>query len=352
MVTMKKYEESTFHMLPVSPEQADNFLSTPSSLLIESLAAHEGDCMILGAGGKMGLHLSSMLARGLRKAGNPANVTAVSRFRSVHALESFHACGIETIACDLESQEELAGLPDAPNIIYMAGAKFGTSGEKDLLQRTNVELPTNVRQRFPGSRFIVFSTGCVYSMVSPASGGSRECDETNPPGDYAKSCLCREAAFIETAESHGPSSIIRLNYATEFRYGVLVDIARNVMNGQPIDLTTGFVNVIWQRDAVDQILRTLPLASAPPLIINITGPDVLRVKDLATAFGRIFGIAPQFTGEEAPTAWLNNASFSHERLGMPSTGLATMIDWTAAWMLHVGQTFGKPTGFERRDGNF
>ncbi len=350
---MSEISDTPKLMLPVPSAQADSFLSEPSSSLVEALASHEGDCLVLGAGGKMGLHLCSMLAKGLREAGNPAKVGAVSRFRSVHGLDAFHSRGIETIACDLESEEALSKLPDAPNIIFMAGAKFGTSGESDLLQRMNVELPRKVLRRFPGSRFIAFSTGCVYSMVSPDSGGSREGDETNPPGDYAHSCLQREAAFIEAAETHGtPSSIIRLNYATEFRYGVLVDIAQKVATGQAVDVSMGYVNLIWQRDAVEQILRTLPLASTPPFIINITGPDILSVKELAVAFGHLFGKEPQFTGEEAPTAWLNNASFSHGLLGRPSTDLETMIGWTAAWIREVGQTFGKPTGFEKRDGNF
>lgn len=350
---MNDISNGTKLTLPVSPAQVDSFLSEPSPELVKSLASLQGDFLVLGAGGKMGLHISAMLAKGLQLAGNPAKVKAVSRFQSVHGLEDFHSRGIETIACDLESEEALAKLPDAPNIVFMAGAKFGTSGNSELLQRMNVELPRKVLRRFPKSRFIAFSTGCVYTMVSPETGGSREGDKTNPPGAYAHSCLQREVAFIEAAQKQGTASaIIRLNYSTEFRYGVLVDIAQKVAAGQPVDVTMGYVNLIWQRDAVDQILRTFPLASSAPFIINITGPEILKVRDLAAAFGRRFGKEPQFTGEEAPTAWLNNASYSHQILGLPPTKLETMIDWTAAWILHVGETFGKPTGFEKRDGNF
>lgn len=312
-----------------------------------------GEVLVLGAGGKMGLHVSAMLARADADAGRQCRITAVSRFSTVHGREAFEEFGIRTIACDLEEDAALAALPDAPNIIFMAGAKFGTSGRTDLLRRMNEELPRRVAGRFPGARILVFSTGCVYSMVSVETGGSTESDPTDPPGEYAKSCLQRECAFAEASEKHGTKAIlIRLNYSTEFRYGVLVDIAQKVRDGQPVDLETGWVNVIWQRDAVDQILRAFPLASSPASVLNITGPQILRVRDLAEEFGRIFGVTPVFQGEEGAVCWLNNAAKSHRLFGVPPTSIGEMIHRTAVWIKDGGQTFGKPTGFENRSGKF
>ena len=337
----------------MDPVAVEEFLSRPSPTLLESVRALEGPVLVLGAGGKMGLHLSAMLARARTQLGKEPEVVAVSRFRSVHSEEEFSRFGVRTLACDLEQGEELARLPEAPCVVYMAGAKFGTADAPDMLRRINVDLPQRVLARFPRARFIAFSTGCVYSMVAPGSGGSRETDPTDPPGDYARSCLGREEAFAEASRERGtPSCLIRLNYATEFRYGVLVDIARQVNEGRPIDLRTGYVNVIWQRDAVDQILRTLPLAESPPRVLNITGREILRVRDIAVRLGELLQREPVFHGREEPTAWLNNASLSHQLLGLPETSLGSMLTWTAEWVRRGASTFGKPTGFEKRDGRF
>jgi len=339
--------------LPMPPTQADNFLSAPSGRVVQALSQIQGDIMVLGAGGKMGLHICSMIRRADEQAGRASRVIAVSRFSSVHGRELFEEQGITTIACDLESQEALEALPDTPNIIFMAGAKFGTDDQPDLLSRMNEELPKRVAQRFAGARCLVFSTGCVYAMVSPESHGSQETDHTDPPGAYAQSCLVREEAFAHAAHDMGSKvALIRLNYSTEFRYGVLVDIAQKVLKQTPIDLSMGWVNVIWQRDAVDQILQAFPLADSEPFILNITGEAILSVRELAEEFGRLLNRVPHFVNEEAPTVWLNNASKSHQLFGLPPTSLADMIAWTAAWLQSGSSTFGKPTGFDNREGKF
>lgn len=339
--------------LPMPPTQADNFLSTPSEAVTEALSQIQGDIMVLGAGGKMGLHICSMIRRADALAGRPSRVIAVSRFTSVHGREFFEQQGITTIACDLESPEALKALPDAPNIIFMAGAKFGTGDQPDLLKRMNEELPKRVAQRFAGARCLVFSTGCVYAMVSPESQGSKESDRTDPPGAYAKSCLVREEAFTNAAQnSDSKVALIRLNYSTEFRYGVLVDIAQKVLNQEPIDLSMGCVNVIWQRDAVDQILQAFPLANTEPFILNITGEAILSVRDLAEKFGQLLNQTPQLTNQEAATVWLNNAAKSHKLFGLPQASLDEMMEWTAAWLQSGSTTFGKPTGFDNREGKF
>lgn len=339
--------------LPVDASQVDKFLSEPFDGLGEVLGKLDGPVMVLGAGGKMGLHVSAMIKRADESVARKRDVIAVSRFSTVHGREAFHDFGVETLACDLEDPAALAGLPDVPNVIFMAGAKFGTGDNPDILHRMNVELPQKIAARFAGARIIAFSTGCVYPMVSPESGGCTEEDVIDPPGEYAISCAGREKAFEKSAHEQGTKvALIRLNYSTEFRYGVLVDIARKVYDGIPVTTQTGYVNLIWQRDAVDHILRAFPLANAGPYILNVTGTQAWRVRDLAGAFGYILDRQPIFEGTEAPTAWLNNASKSHKLFGTPPTSIQQMLEWTAAWVISGGGTFGKPTGFENRTGKF
>ena len=339
--------------LPMPVDQVEKRLSCPSTVVGEALAGVEGPVLVLGAGGKMGLHVCAMLKRADESRERGRRVVAVSRFSTVHGRSAFEESGVETLACDLEDDAALAALPDAPNIIFMAGAKFGTGDQPDLLRRMNVELPRRVARRFAGARCLVFSTGCVYSMVSPSSGGSRETDPTNPPGEYAKSCLERELAFAGAARDHGSRvALIRLNYSTEFRYGVLVDIAQKVYKGQTVDLSMGWVNVIWQRDAIDHILQAFRLADTNPYILNVTGPKILSVRELAEGFGRLFGREPVIYGKEEETAWLNNAEKAHSLFGLPPAGIGEMMEWTAAWIQSGAGTFGKPTGFEKRSGKF
>jgi nucleoside-diphosphate-sugar epimerase len=294
-----------------------------------------------------------MLQRAIERTRAPAKVIAVSRFQGLRDRGVFAAAGIQTIPCDLSDPEALAALPDAASVYFLAGLKFGTAASPDLLRKMNVEVPHLVAKRFRRSRIVAFSTGCVYPFVATDTAGATEATPVGPVGSYAISCLGREDAFSEAARNYGTRVILlRLNYAVEFRYGVLVDIAEKVRNQEPVDLTMGHLNAIWQRDAVDQIIRTLSLAESPAVPLNITGPDVLKVRDLAQDFGRLFGRAPRFTGNEAPTAWLNDASRSHRLLGRPETSVATMTEWIAAWLQTDGPTWGKPTAFERRDGIF
>lgn len=339
--------------LPCPPEEADVFLSEPTPAVVEAVSRMSGDFMILGAGGKMGLHLSMMLKKALVAAGSKSRVTAVSRFRTLNDRSQFEQHGIEATACDLCQPAELESLDQAENIIFMAGAKFGTSDQTDILKRMNVEMPEAVANYFTRSRITAFSTGCVYSFVPVNSSGSREDSATDPVGAYAQSCLGREQAFRRSTLNFGtPLALIRLNYSVEFRYGVLVDIAQKVLRGEPVDVTMGHVNLIWQRDAVAQTLLAHEHASTAPFVINITGTATHRVRNLAARFGEIFGREPIFTGEEAETAWLNDASLSHSLFGLPQTSVAQMIEWIAAWQLQGLKTWGKPTGFEKRDGNF
>lgn len=339
--------------LPCDPKDLDLFISEPSELVLKTLRQLRGDVLVLGAGGKMGLHMCMMLRRGFDRLGLPNKVTAVSRFSTLHDREAFEKCGIETIAGDLCDEGFLASLPDAPEVVFMAGAKFGTAGNSGILRQMNVELPAKVGRRFSKSRIACFSTGCVYEFTSPATGGSTEESPTSPIGDYAQSCLQREAAFTRVSLEEGTEVILlRLNYSNEPRYGVLVDICTKVLNEEPVDVSMGYVNVIWQGDAVQHLIAAIPLASAPPRPLNITGAEILHVRDLAERFGAMLGKKVTIAGKEEETAWLNNPAKAHRLFGSPPTSLDQMMQWIAAWLTTCGETYGKPTGFERRDGKF
>jgi nucleoside-diphosphate-sugar epimerase len=339
--------------LPCEPADADHFLSRPSPEVVEAVNRLPGDFMVLGAGGKMGLHLSLMLKKALQEKGSNQQVVAVSRFGSVNDCGPFESAGVVTRKCDLCDPHELQQLEPVENVFFMAGAKFGTAGKPELLQLMNVEMPARVADHFKKSRITAFSTGCVYPFVSTSSSGSSETSETGTEGDYARSCVGREQAFLKSAAVHQTRlALIRLNYSVEFRYGVLVDIATKVLSGDSVDVSSGHVNVVWQRDAVAQTLLAHERTASPPFIINITGPEVLEVRRLAEQFGKIFGKTPRFSSTEADTAWLSNSSLSQKLFGLPETTVDEMITWIAAWLLEGQPTHGKPTGFEKRDGNF
>lgn len=331
----------------------DDFISRPTVRAIEVIARAPGPFLVLGAGGKIGLHLSVMLRRALDQLGRKDRVIAVSRFSTLRDRTAFEQRGVETHACDLADPASLQALPDAPTIFFLAGVKFGTATAPDLLRQINVEIPARVAARYARSRIVAFSSGCVYPFVSPASGGAREDTPVSPVGDYAASCVAREEAFTAAAAAHGtPVVLIRLNYSVEFRYGVLVDVAQRVLARQPIDVTTGYMNVIWQTDAVAHSIQALEIAGAPAVPINVTGAEILSVRDIAQRFGAAFGVPVEITGTEAETAWLNDASRSHQLFGAPQTSVDQMVAWIAEWLRNNGQTWGKPTGFERRDGRF
>ena len=339
--------------LPCPVEEVDSFLSRPREGALEMLRHLEGDVLVLGAGGKMGLHLCRMLREGFDQLGKGNTVWAASRFQTLASREAYESSGVKVLVGDFRDQAFVQSLPDCPTVFYLVGAKFGTSGNPDLLRQINVEVSREVAERFREARIVAFSTGCVYSFTTPDSGGSKETSPTEPVGEYALSCLGREQAFTEASKRHGtPVVLIRLNYSVEFRYGVPVDICRKVMSGEAIDLSMGYVNIIWQNDALNQIIQCLALADSPPVPINITGKEIIPVREIAVRFGELLGKAPVFTGTEAETAWLSDAGKSHRLFGAPHVGLDTMIDWIAAWLQGEGHTFNKPTGFETRDGKF
>lgn len=331
----------------------DEILSRPDEGTRRAVAALPGPVVVLGAGGKIGLHLCLMLREAARDRGRDLAVVAVSRFKTLRDRESFSAAGVGTLAADLSNPEEVSNLPDAPTVFFLAGVKFGTSTSPDLLETMNVRIPRLVAERYSRSTMVAFSTGCVYPFVDRRSGGADESTPPSPVGAYAESCVRRERAFIETSQRAGtPTVLVRLNYAVEFRYGVLVDIAVKVLKREPIDVTTGYVNVIWQRDAVSHIIQCVHLAATPPAAINIAGAETVGVRWLAQEFGRTLRCEPILCGVESTTAWLSDARRAHQLLGPPAHGIRRMIHDISTWLLGGGETWGKPTGFEKRDGQF
>jgi nucleoside-diphosphate-sugar epimerase len=333
--------------------ELDDLLSTPTEGVIRTLGALDGDIIILGVGGKMGPTLARMAKRASELAGVRRRVIGVSRFSSPRLQSQLQAWDVETVRCDLLDPQSLSALPDAPNVVFMAGMKFGTTGQESLTWAMNSFLPGLVSEKYPKSRIAAFSTGNVYGLSPVSHGGSREVDALNPAGEYAMSCLGRERIFEHFSRANQTRlSILRLNYATELRYGVLVDIAQRVNAGQPVPLSMGYLNAIWQGDASAMSLGSLANASVPPFVINVAGPEVLSVRRIAEQFGERLHKPVHFVGVESADALLSNAKNSYELFGHPRVDAAQMIAWIADWVSRDGATLAKPTHFEERAGNF
>ncbi|HZT80625.1 MAG TPA: NAD-dependent epimerase/dehydratase family protein [Gemmataceae bacterium] len=334
-------------------EQLEDLLSEPTERAVEAAAGLDGDLMLLGAGGKMGPTLARMARRAADAAGSRRRVLAVSRFSDRGLEERLRAAGVETLRCDLLDPAQLAALPDVPNVLFMTGMKFGSTGQEARTWAMNCLLPGLVCQKFRGSRIVAFSTGNVYGLSPVARGGSAETDPLDPVGEYAQSCVGRERIFEHFSRSLGmPTALLRLNYAVELRYGVLVDLAQRVQAGEPIDLAMGCFNALWQADANAMALCAFAHAASPPFVVNLAGPEVLSVYRVAAEFGRLFGKAATFRGSEAPDALLSNGQLGHRLFGYPRVGPGQMMLWIADWLRRGGPTLGKPTHFEARDGRF
>lgn len=336
-----------------SVDELEERLSDPSPAAIQALAGLEGDLIVLGVGGKMGPTLARMARRAGDAAGAQRRVIGVSRFTQPGLAERLAAHGIETVRCDLLDPEQIRRLPDASNVVAMTGMKFGATGRESLTWAMNTYLAGRICERYRQSRIVAFSTGNVYPFSPVALGGSLETDPPQPLGEYAMSTLGRERLYEHFSRTLGiPMAILRLNYATELRYGVLVDLARRVDAGQPIDLATGHFNAIWQADANAMALAALAHVAAPPLVFNVAGPEILSVRRVSEQFGRLLGKLPQWVGSESPDALLSNAQLSHRLFGYPRVSAGQMIDWIADWVRRGGENLDKPTHFETRDGKY
>jgi nucleoside-diphosphate-sugar epimerase len=331
----------------------EDYLSEPTDTVSRALAQVPGDLLLLGVGGKMGPSLARMIRRASEAVGDRRRIIGVSRFTQGDLEAILRRAGIETIRGDLLDESVIRSLPEAPNVVFMTGLKFGSTGDEPRMWTMNTLLPARLAERFSNSRWLIFSTGNVYAMTSPPSGGAVESERPEPVGEYGMSCLGRERIFEHGSRIHGtPMSIVRLNYACDLRYGVLVDLAQQVWATRPVDLTMGYFNTIWQGDANALALLALAQATSPPFLVNLTGPETLGVREVCEIFGEQMGRPVTFVGQESKTALLSNAHKALNLLGPPRISADTLIRWVAHWVMAGNPTLGKPTGFEKREGQF
>jgi nucleoside-diphosphate-sugar epimerase len=337
-------------------EQLEELLSEPTPACVEAIKRIKGDILILGVAGKMGPTLARMLVRAALAAdGSPRSrkIIGVSRFSNPSEESKLKQHGIETIKADLLDPDQLKRVPEAPNVIYMAARKFGSTGDEPFTWAMNAVLPGMVAQRFGKSRIAAFSTGNVYPLAPVLGGGSRETDPVGPIGEYAMSCLGRERAFqFYCKKNQTPVSLIPLNYACELRYGVLVDMARKVFEQQEIDLSMGAFNAIWQGDANAMAIASLSDAAAPAFVLNVAGPEILSIRGVCEKYGAMFNKTPRFIGTEKTDALISNGQLGHRLYGYPSVPVEQLMLWIADWVARGGETINKPTHFETRDGKY
>ncbi|WP_437203205.1 NAD-dependent epimerase/dehydratase family protein [Planctomicrobium sp. SH664] len=336
-----------------SVEQLDDLLSLPSEAAVAAMGRMQGDLLLLGIGGKMGPTLARMAVRASEMAGVRRRVIGVSRFSSPELPAELNRWGVETISCDLGDENAVRALPDVENVIFMAGMKFGSSGNQPLTWMMNVEVPVMVCRKFARSRIVAFSSGNIYGLSPAVQGGSREEDPLAPVGEYAMSIVGRERMFQHFSQALGiPTLLLRLNYATELRYGVLVDLALTIWNEQPIDLSMGTLNSIWQGDANAATLAAFDHVDSPARILNLAGPELLSVRRIAEELGQLLGKTPKLHGTEAPDAILSNGQRGQQLWGYPRVGPSQMLSWIAHWVRTGGRLHNKPTHFESREGKF
>jgi len=334
-------------------DQLEELLSRPKPELVEMFLHLEGDIMFLGISGKIGPSLAKMARRACKNTGVKKRILGVALQIDPEQQKCFSEMGIETIQGDLLDKDFIESLPVLRNVFFLAGMKFGSVDNLPLTWAVNSYLPALVAEHFRDSKIVAFSTGCVYPLIPISSGGSVETDLPVATGEYAQSCLGRERMFEYGSNRYKTEVIlIRLNYSVEMRYGVLIDIAIKVKKDQPVDLTMGYFNVIWQGDVNDFVLRSLEYAQSPSKILNITGPEILSVREVALEFGKLFGVKPRFINTEAETALLNNSAEAFKLFGRPKVLVSRIIKWTAEWLNDGGELLGKPTHFEVRNGTF
>ena len=325
-------------------------MTAPSAALTAELRELPGDLIILGVAGKIG----PTLARLAKRAAPGKRIVGVARFSEPGSRQQLDAAGIDCVTADLLDREQVEALPKLPNMVFMAGRKFGSSGQEDLTWAMNAHVPALVAEAFAGSRIVAYSTGCVYPYVNVHHGGATEATPaTPPPGAYANSCVAREAMFQYFSRTRDtPGRLIRLNYAIDMRYGVLHDVATRVLTGQPINLATGHVNVIWQGDANSMVQRALGHCTVPSSPLNVSGPETVSIRWLAQSFGERLGKAPVFSGVEASEGWLVNTAEATRLFGYPGVPLIKLVDWTADWVARGLPSLGKDTHYDTRDGTF
>ncbi len=333
-------------------EKLNELLTEPGEALLEFMKSLDDDIAILGAGGKVGATLAAMAQKAFERVGSRHHVYAVSRYSNPAKRAEIEASGIKTISADLSSNDDLAALPDFKYIIYLAGRKFGTTGSEASTWESNASVPTLVSRRFKGSTIVVFSTGNIYPLTTARSGGCSEETPTAPIGEYAMSSLARERIFEYAALNYGTKvTLFRLNFAIDLRYGVLADIAKQIMNDEPVTLSIPNFNCVWQGYVADVALRSLADASTKPFILNISGPEINSTRVVAEKLGRLLNKEVRY-GEEGELSFLSDASLCMKKYGYPAYGINQLIEWQAEWILSGGRDIGAPTHFEMNSGKF
>lgn len=334
-------------------DHLEDLLSTPSPGAIDTLSRLDGDLVFLGVGGKMGPTMARMAQRAFAMAGCKRRVYGAARFSQPGLMDKLHRHGVEPVRCDLLDPDQVQRLPDVPYVVAMVGMKFGATGQEALTWAMNAHVPALICQKYRQARIVAFSTGNVYGLAPVARGGSVEGDPLHPVGEYSQSCVGRERMYEHFSRTYRiPMALLRLNYATEMRYGVLVDVCQRVFTGQPVDVTMGHLNALWQGDANAMGLCAFDHLASPPRLLNLAGPELLSVRQVAEEFGRLLGKAVAVEGTEAEDAYLSNAQESQRLFGYPSVPVRRLMHWIADWTRRGGSTLGKPTHFQVRDGKF
>ena len=337
-----------------SEKTLEAFLAVPSQKLVEMMTRLDGDIIILGVAGKVGVSLALQAAEAIRQADVDKKVYGVARFTKPEDRQKLDSAGVITIPCDLMEREQVEKLPEVKNVIFMAGRKFGTQGSEAVTWAMNVIAPALVAEHFRDSRIVAFSTGCVYPLRTVQQGGCTEDVAPEPIGEYSQSCLGRERIFQYYAQKyHTKLLLFRLNYSVDLRYGVLDDIGRAIWEGRPVNNTVGSFNAIWQGDVTAAALLSLELANNPCEILNVTGPETGSVQETALIMGGIMGREVKFQAEKpGKLTYLSNAGKMFRLFGYPRVSLDELIRMQAEWIMSGGRCLGKPTHFEEQKGRF
>ena len=334
-----------------SEEELEDVLTQPAPALVQFISRITSPLVILGAGGKMGPTLAALAKRAADQARHNLDVIAVSRFTDPRCKVWLEKHGVQTHTADLLNRADVDRLPDSANIIYLLGLKFGTSQQPAATWAMNTIPPALVSERYHNSKIVALSSGNVYPMSNVNTLGSQEEDPLTPLGEYPNAVVARERIFEFYSRQHNtPLALIRLFYAVELRYGVLVDIATKILHGEPISLANGYFNCIWQGDANEMIIRSLALAASPPARFNLCQPQVYSLRSVAVELGEHMQAAPLFADSEASTALIGDPSRICQALGRPGTRFVQILKWTADWVRKGGRNLNKPTHFEVRDG--
>jgi nucleoside-diphosphate-sugar epimerase len=328
--------------------QLREFMSAPTDGVLDWVKKLKGEVLILGGSGKMGPELTEMIVRADAIAGFKRTVGVASTFSNSteNTAQLFADIGVKVFKGELTDTAFLASLPDAENVIYMPGFKFGSNDNWGKAVQVNCILPYLVGEKYRHSRIVVFSSANPYAYTTLASGGSKEGDALDPKGIYGWSVVARESAFAITAKKYPDQSscYYRLTYAQHLAYGVIVDLVKRILQDNEISVSVPYVNLVSQRDAIDRAIRALEICSNPPAILNVSGPPV-AVRDIAGRLGKMLGKKPRLVGEEPELCLLINDDFCVTRFGNYADSLEDMMTAAVNWVKNGGEYWDKPTKF-------